>query len=209
MIHKATKHCILQAICFLCILANSNSQTKSTPLPDSFNRINDTLKNSYISGTPEKYQVSYHKLLKSKKLNTFTSERIQALVQITQQITELSEVLKSHLKALDEPGMRTDIAYPSLVQNKDWEVFKTQLQQLYTLSLEITGFSTTGHTSQIESIFPHHKLLAHKNHEALYFKDIPTVAAITLLNKIQYDSKQLAEYVLSGILQKQSSQTNK
>lgn len=186
------KRPMLLCMASLIFLATAHGQSKGADIPDDFKKINAELEKRYTERYSDKYQMIYDKLLRSGHLDSNIYRAAQSIFETMQHIGYIIERLKSSLNRLDSSGMRTDIAYKFLVQENNFNTLEKQLNRLYIKSLKIlpqqdkvplTGKETDHNSSWSED----------------YFKNIPTVAAITILNKIGYDAEQLAAYTLSAI----------
>ncbi len=187
------KNPVLLCMTSLIFLSTAHGQSKGADIPDDFKKINAELEKRYTERYSDKYQMIYDKLLRSGHLDSNIYRAAQSIFQTAQHTGHIIERLKSNLNRLDSSGMRTDVAYHFLVQENHLDTLTKQLNILHIKALEIEphagqtswiGKETTGHSSS----WPED-----------YFKDIPTVAAITILNKIGYDAEQLAASTLSAI----------
>ena len=196
------KNLALLCITSFIFLATARGQSKDAGIPDDFKKINAELEKLHAERYPDKYQVIHDKILRSGDLDSNIYSTSQSIFETMQHIGHIIERLKSSLNRLDSSGMRTDIAYKFLVQENNFNTLEKQLNRLYIKSLKIlpqqdkaplTGKETDHNSSWSED----------------YFKDIPTVAAITILNKIGYDAEQLAAYTLSAIYKNTLLQASK
>jgi|GEM_PF-1503431 len=187
----------MKKLALLCItsfifLATARGQSKDAGILDDFKKINAELEKLHAERYPDKYQVIHDKILRSGDLDSNIYSTSQSIFETMQHIGHIIERLKSSLNRLDSSGMRTDIAYKFLVQENNLNTLEKQLNRLYIKSLKI--LPQQDKAPQTEKETDHNSSWSED-----YFKDIPTVAAITILNKIGYDAEQLAAYTLSAI----------
>lgn len=184
---------------FYFLLQSISCTSPSDEILKEFDKIEKSMDSISIKYESNTIDGLYKSILKNK---TSHKLEVQNATLIYRQSTKIIEIIKNaciDLQMLDSSGENLDKAYTYLSMNNRGINLYRAILNLYKLANKL-GHEINPASEQALFDIPI------KTNYAIwlqdYFKDIPTVAATTILNKFNNDCKIIAEQVLSEIKKK-------
>lgn len=182
--------------CLTALFASCQTSTNNTL--EEFKRVDSSLKKGNSALVDNTYSTLYKQIQTKKNKNPQLALKADTLFQATQDACKFIENLKQKLNELDPPGTKLDIGSRLLINTENSMTLTNKLNTAY--------FSCTSslvdkqEKIEADSIFSiQEEIKTNKNWTSTYFDKTPTVAVITVLNKLKNDCSNLAVFSLTEI----------
>ncbi len=194
-----TLHTLLACISIIVITNCTFNDSKRTT--QTFKEINESIRKSNESISYNSNQL-LQKVTDAPNITKETKEAAIALANIKDSITNTITELQLQLKALDSSGVENYVSYKYLVQENNLHHLERLMVSFYQKSLE---FSPSTISKDSIDIYFQTGLRMYikqnsKRQEDTFNQDLPTIAAITILTKYEYDTENILQFLLGEII---------
>ena len=190
----------LKLLVFISVLTTliASCQTATNNTLEEFKKIDSSLQKSNSTLIDNVYTTLYGQIQSKKDKNQKLALQADTLFQATNEAYTFIDNLKQKLNELDTAGTRLDIGTNLFINTATSIELTNKLNSVYvSCSLPLVDKQKIIQAQNFFSI--EKEIKSNKNWTSLYFDKTPTVAVITILNKLKNDCSNLAVFSLTEI----------
>lgn len=175
-------------------------QSSSGEITDAFKKANGSIEETNKGITDaNSIELLYSSIRLNQQKNEPLAEKAGKLYVITKDAHAFLERLKAHLEK-DSAGVNTDLVASLFIGTPVADTLSQKLSAVYDYSY--VALNDKNKTRSLDSTLAALKEIRNdKQWTTKYFDRTPTIAAITIMNKFQYDCLDAARLVLGDIKQ--------